>query len=77
MHCVLILKELTQNHGQINFTSLQSIFRGCKFITSVCESTSGIRHGRGLGTNYINVSHESKIERSSEAAIWQWMCLIR
>ena len=31
---------------------------------------------RGQGTNYINISHESKTERSSEAVIWQWMLLI-
>ena len=30
----------------------------------------------GPGTNYSNISHESKTERSSEAVIWQWMLLI-
>ena len=24
----------------------------------------------------VNISHESKSVRNSEAAIWQWMCLI-
>ena len=31
---------------------------------------------RGPGTNYVNISHESKSERNSEAVIWQWMYLI-
>ena len=37
---------------------------------------------RGPGTNYINISHESKAERSSEDIIWQmdasdWMMRLK
>ena len=35
-----------------------NLFRG-KIITAL-----------GPGTNYINISHESKTEKSSEAVIW-------
>ena len=31
---------------------------------------------RAPGTNYINISHESKAKRSSETVIWQCMCLV-
>ena len=37
---------------------------------------------RGLGTNYINIYHESKAERISEAIIWlmdasDWMMRLK
>ena len=31
---------------------------------------------KGPGTNYINISQESKTESSYEAVIWQWMSLV-
>ena len=40
-----------------------------------CPALSKVTN-RGPGTNYSNISHESKTERSSEAVIWQWMLLI-
>ena len=45
MKCVLFI-ILKRTNDQINFTSLQSIIRGLIYITSVCESTSEMRHGR-------------------------------
>ena len=44
-------------------------------LLGISNEFGGIRMGlrvnitRGLGTNYINISHESKAERSSEAVI--------
>ena len=46
------------------------------FVNSGTRQRSLARDIREPGTNYSNISHESKTERSSEAVIWQWMLLI-
>ena len=46
MYCVLynISKEFDSN-SQMDITSLQSILRGLKYIISISESISEMRHG--------------------------------